>query len=591
VLAVASLCAAQQPATVSYTIDLSRRAEHILHVTMSLPPGNDNRTVQLPVWNALYQVRDFAQYVRDLHAKSPQGQPLAVEELDKTTWHLRGASRGATVDYDFFADLPPPFGIEANEHHAFLNLAEALMYSKEDRGSHALLHFVGGPDGWNVNGAFPASVASGPPPYNRTYVFENYDKLVDTPVEISEALTASFQQGGAIYNVVVDADPADYDMNAIVSALKRITHTEVDWMQDRPFDHYTFIYHIPRGPAGGGMEHANSTAISVSADRLRGDILPLADVSAHEFFHLWNVKRIRPQCLEPIDYTKEQYCTALWFSEGVTSTVGEYTLLRAGFFDEKHFFGAIAREIQELQERPARLTQSVEQSSLDAWLEKYPAYNLPERSISYYNKGFVDGVLLDLAILDATNGSKSLRDVFQHLNTRYAKQGRFFPDSPGIREAAEAVSGRDLSQFFARHVSGTDEIPYDQFLRAVGLRVNVAPRTVADAGFSAPRRFTPARVVASVVPGGPAQIAGIHEGDTVLSINGQPLTGNLDEQLSGMSAGAEVRIELQRGSRTREVNLKLGSREVNDYSLIDLDRITPGQRRLRDIWMHGAAQH
>jgi predicted metalloprotease with PDZ domain len=265
--------------------------------------------------------------------------------------------------------LPGPFGIEADEHHVFLNLAEVLMFGNAERRSQTTLHFVGGPDDWKIRGAFIVGVGSVQPAYNRTYVFQNYDQLVDTPVEISTAASASFQQDGVTYTVVIDADPADYDMNVIVTALKKITHTEVDWMHDRPFDHYTFIYHIPRSPTGGGMEHANSTAISISAERLRDDILPLADVSAHEFFHLWNVKRIRPQCLEPIDYTKEQYCTALWFSEGVTSTVSEYTLLRAGFFDEQHFLAAIAEEIQQLQQRPAHLTQSVEQSSLDAWLE------------------------------------------------------------------------------------------------------------------------------------------------------------------------------------------------------------------------------
>ena len=165
---------------------------------------------------------------------------------------------------------------------------------------------------------------------------------------------------------------------AIVSTLRRLAPAATDWMNDRPFQTYLFIYHFPRGPAGGGMEHAYSTAIDISANRLADNPLSLGDLTAHEFFHLWNVKRIRPQSLEPIDYTKENYTRALWFSEGVTSTAGNIIQLRAGLLDEAGISRALADEIGELERRPAHLTQSAEESSLDAWLEKYDYYRLPD---------------------------------------------------------------------------------------------------------------------------------------------------------------------------------------------------------------------
>ncbi len=177
-------------------------------------------------------------------------------------------------------------------------------------------------------------------------------------------------------------------------------------MQDRPYDEYTFLYHFPHGPAGGGMEHAYGTAIDVNADRLRSDLLPLAEVTAHEFFHLWNVKRIRPQSLEPINYQAEMDTRALWFSEGVTSTVGDLMLVRSGLFDERQYLAQVAGEITELQRRPAHTWQSVEDSSLDAWFEGIASYRSPERSISYYNKGEIVGILLDLRIRQLTNGSQ-----------------------------------------------------------------------------------------------------------------------------------------------------------------------------------------
>ena len=172
----------------------------------------------------------------------------------------------------------------------------------------------------------------------------------------------------------------------------------------------------------------------------------MGDLTSHEFFHLWNVKRIRPQSLEPIDYTKENYTRALWFSEGVTTTAGNIIRVRAGLLDEAGDLQTLANEIGELERRPAHLTQSAEESSLDAWLEKYDYYRLPERSISYYNKGYLLGVLLDLKIREASRDTASLRDVFLWMNQN-ARKGQLFPDSEGVSSAAEVVSHADMGGF------------------------------------------------------------------------------------------------------------------------------------------------
>src|SRR5208282_3041567 len=206
-----------------------------------------------------------------------------------------------------------------------------------------------------------------------------------------------------------------------------------------------------------------------NAEALKQSLDPLTGVTAHEFFHLWNVKRIRPQSLEPVDYTRENYTHALWFSEGVTSTAEDTIQLRAGLLNEKQYLYRLGEEITELERRPAHLTQSAEESSLDAWLEGYPYYRRPDRSISYYNKGELLGVMLDLAIREASHGQASLREALQWMNANYAKKRRFFNDSEGVREAAEAVSRADLGWFFTKYVAGTEEIPWNDFLRTVGL--------------------------------------------------------------------------------------------------------------------------
>ena len=397
-----------------------------------------------------------------------------------------GAQDGAIVEYQIHVDSFGPFGAQFNQHHAFFNLAQVLMYPVDARNAPMVVRFSQVPAGWHV--ATPlTSMPDG------RFGAESYDRLVDSPVEISDFRESDFEEGSARYRVIVDADSGDYDMEKIAAMLHKIVAAATSWMDDRPFDSYMFLYHFPRGPGGGGMEHSYSTAISLNADALTkaADVLP--SVTAHEFFHLWNVKRIRPQTLEPVDYTKENYTRALWFSEGCTSTAADFIELRAGLLDEPHFEHDLASGIGELERRPAHLTQSAEESSLDAWLEGDAYYRRPERSISYYNKGELLGITLDLAVREASHGQASLREVFQWMNQNYAKKGRFFPDSDGVREAAEAVSHADLGWFFAKYVAGTEEIPWNGFFRSVGLHLAEATSTVADAGFVASRNFDVSR--------------------------------------------------------------------------------------------------
>ncbi|MGA8272724.1 MAG: PDZ domain-containing protein, partial [Candidatus Sulfotelmatobacter sp.] len=317
----------------------------------------------------------------------------------------------------------------------------------------------------------------------------------------------------------------------------------------------------------------------------------LASVTSHEFFHLWNVKRIRPQPLEPVDYTKENYTRALWFSEGCTSTAADIIQLRSGLLDERQFEREIASGIAELEGRPAHLTQSAEESSLDAWLEGNPYYRRPERSISYYNKGELLGIMLDLAVREDSHGHASLREVFQWMNQHYAKKGRFFPDSEGVREAAQAVAHADLSPFFSKYVSGTEEIPWNDFFRSVGLHLVEGKDTVADAGFAASRNFDGPMIVEAVTAKSDAERAGLLTGDTILEINGRSVGQESSEEIAALAVGETVTLKV-RGHRggERELKWKVGARDEVTYELKDMDNIGADQRARRSAWLAGEAQ-
>ena len=578
------IAAAPSNATTNYTISLASPDQHLVEVQILLPEGSSLRELQLPVWNALYQVRDFAQYVNWVRAKDRAGRALAVRELNPGRWQITGAEGGTVVEYQIFVDSPGPFGAQFNSHHAFFNLAQVLMYPLDARNGPMVVRFNQVPEGWHV--ATPLASIS-----EDRFSAESYDRLVDSPVEIGIFQESDFDEGGAHYRVVVDADSGDYDMEKIAAMLHKIVAAATSWMDDRPFDSYMFLYHFPKGPAGGGMEHSYSTAIEVNADVLAGSSDVLASVTAHEFFHLWNVKRIRPQTLESVDYTKENYTRALWFSEGCTSTAADIIQLRGGLLDESHFERELASSIGELEQRPAHLTQSAEESSLDAWLEGDAYYRRPERSISYYNKGELLGITLDLAVREASHGQASLREVFQWMNRNYAKKARFFPDSDGVRDAAEAVSHADLGWFFTKYVAGTEEIPWNDFFRGVGLRLAEGTNTVADAGFTASRNFDGPMTIVAVTPGSEAERAGLQVGNTVLEINGKTAEQESSQEMSLLTPGdtVTVKIRVRRGVE-RELKWKVGSREEISYELKDMENITAAQQARRAAWLRGEAQ-
>jgi len=574
---------AQAAPPVYYTVSLADPGAHLVHVTINLAPGAADRELQLPVWNALYQVRDFAQYVNWVKAKSTTGQALAVRLIDKSRWRISGARNGAEITYELFADDAGPYGAQLNMQHAFLNLAEVLMYPVDQRSSPVQVTFADLPASWKV-ATMLSSAGLG------DFTAGNYDELVDAPVEIGTFTESDFDENGGHFRVVVDAERTDYDMQRVVATVHRIVSAAMSWMNDRPFQTYMFIYHFPRTPAGGGMEHAFATAIDVNAKVLSEDPLSFQGVTAHEFFHAWNVKRIRPQSLEPVDYTKENYTTSLWFSEGFTSTVEDVILLRAGLLDEKQYLSRLGAEIGELEHRPAHLTESAEEASMDAWLEKYSAYGLPVRSISYYNKGRLLGVVLDLALRDANHGTTTLRELFQWMNQNYARQGRFFADSAGIEQAAEAVSKSRFDWFFEKYVAGTAEIPWDDFFSGVGLRVAGQATNVADLGFAAVRNHNETPVVTQVTQGGKADRAGLAAGDALLEVEGRAAGIDFEDRLAQLRPGDTLHLRVRNGRGEHEVHWKLDSREEVRYELRDVEHPTAEQKARRAAWLKGEAQ-
>ena len=566
--------------TIRYEVSLAHPERHQFHVTMTIPDVNGEVAVQMPAWNALYQIRDFSERVQQVEAFAGS-ERAPIEKVDKQTWRIRGNGT-LKIQYDIYWDDVGPFASQLNSEHAFINPAMVLLYVANRRTEAVRIAMPDVPEQWSVAGAPIHSIDF----TGRVRIFggdaASYDELADGPIEAGKF--EEFQLTGIKPEIWVVIHGDNWKKKKVEEDLKRICQYELKLMEGAPFERYTFILHIGKGSGGGGMEHADSTAIGAASDEY------LPGVAAHEFFHLWNVKRIRPATLEPVDYAKEQYTRALWFAEGVTNTYGAYTLVRSGIWSKEQFYADLGAQITELENRPANRWQSAEQSSLDAWLEKYPLYNQPEYSISYYTKGQVLGDLLDILIRDRTENEKSLDDVLRAMNSEFAKRGKTYRDSLDVRLTVEKIAGSSFEEFFGKYVAGIEPFPYQQVLAMAGLELRILEHQRPTLGFTAARDATGTLVVQSVPADGPAALADLRAGDTILAWNDGEVPRRTDRWLREQKPGDLLKLSVGREGKKMSLEFRLGETKETFYGVTEDGRASEKARHIREGLLHGVTR-
>ncbi|MDP9338725.1 MAG: PDZ domain-containing protein [Acidobacteriota bacterium] len=556
---------------------------------MMIPDVEDHLLVQIPAWNALYQVRDFSahiQHVEAYEAATPSGNapvkesPAAIEKVDKQTWRI-SAHGTVRIRYSTYWDEPGPFATQLNQEHAFINPAMVLMYVPDRRGEPVRLGLQDVPELWQARGPGIQGFESMGGVRNFFAEFSSYDGLADAPIEAGKFEAFQLEDVKPEIWVVVHGD--NWKKKQVASDLKRICEYEIKLMGGAPYARYTFILHIGKGAAGtgGGMEHADGTAISVASGE------NLQNVAAHEFFHLWNVKRIIPASLYPVDYSKEQYTRALWFAEGVTNTYGSYTLERTGLWSKQQFYHDLGEQITELEARPARLWQSAEQSSLDAWLEKYPLYENPNYSVSYYTKGQILGVLLDILIRDRSENSKSLDDVLRAMNKDFAAIGNTYRDSLDVQLIAEKLTGVSFEEFFKRYIAGADALPYRTTFALAGLELREVERKRPALGFAAEPIAGGLLAVSNVESDGPAAGAGLKTDDVILKWNGSEPPRRPNNWLRQQKAGATIHLRVRREDVEMNIDMRLGEVSETFYELAEDSHAGEKARHIRDGLLRG----
>jgi predicted metalloprotease with PDZ domain len=576
---------------IGYTVSMPKPHTHLLEVEARLRyTASATASVDLimPVWTpGSYLVREFARHVQDFAAQDGGGRVLQWSKLNKNTWRVETTgARELRVRYSVYADELTVRTNELNDRHAFWNNAALLMYPDGFLGAPSTLH-VEPFDGWRIATGLPAAGSE-----RDTFRAENFDVLYDSPFLAGNFKTVSFEVKGTPHRVVIDGE-GNYDPERVRREVQQIVEAEVALMGEIPYHDYTFLLML--GPTGGGgLEHLNSTSLTwrrfgfSTPDDRRG----FHTLVAHEFFHLWNVKRIRPDALGPFDYTQENYTRLLWVAEGITSYYENQFVRRAGLMTDRQYLDTIARDIQSLQNTPGRLEQSAEESSFDAWIKQYrPDENTVNSTISYYDKGAILGILLDLEIRRRSNGAHSLDDVMRALYKDFYKQNRNYTPAD-FQRTAEQAAGTGLDEFFRRFVRGREELDYNAALEWVGLRLDTASTAAGrpaaeEAYLGATLEQTGERLNVRNVPAGtPAYEQGLNAFDQIVSVDGYRATrDSLNARLADKRPGDSLTLTVFRNDELRTFNIKLGGRLNAAYRIMPVKGATDQQKRSYQSWL------
>jgi predicted metalloprotease with PDZ domain len=566
---------------IRYTLSMPRPHSHLFHVRIDVrgAPGEATDFV-LPVWTpGSYKVRDYARNLQDFSAG-----PHEWRKVDKSRWRVL-AGGDLRVEYDVFAFELTVQSSHLDAEHGYVNGAGVFCYVDGRKDASVELE-IRAPRGWRI--------ATGLERKGRIFTAPNYDILVDCPIEIGTFQERTFRVKGVPHRLVIHG-PGNYDLEGLLRDVRKIVETEVSIFRHIPYRDYTFILHHTT-ERGGGLEHLNSTSLQVGphAYRPREKYENVLELVAHEFFHLWNVKRIRPEMLGPFDYEKEVYTTLLWVMEGITSYYDTLVPCRAKLFTPEKYFKKMADRIQKYGEKPGRKRQSLSQSSFDTWIKLYqPNENATNSQMSYYEKGELVGMCLDLEIRHRTGNRKSLDDVLRLVYQEYGRAGRGFPEGE-FKRACERVAGK-LDRFFADAVEGVTDLPFGRYLAHAGCELHLEPRKAEEGELRRPHRpwiglttqkAGPVLSVAGVIEGSPADRAGLSAKDELVAMDGMKINPDeWEKRIDERDPGDRLRLTVFRSGFLREMTVALGRQENVTWTIRKQKSATAAQKKVYEGWL------
>ncbi len=593
---------------VEYLVDLSSPQTQTIDVTMILRGGREvwgaELDVAMPVWRpGRYQILDLAGGIQSIGAVDDRGRALHMRKFDRATWRIDAQDASEVrVTYRLYCNSLGDRTRHVDSTHAFLSGSAVFLYNQKMR--HMPLRVtLDAPEGWRVACGLRSAGSS-----ERTLLAPDYDVLVDSPIEIGMIEVLAFEADGKPHEIAIWASGAGgvtYDPERLIEDFKKIVDECVAIFGDTPYDRYVFLLHITLG-AGGGTEHLNSTIMQTgptvfdSGKSYRGFL----GLVAHEFFHTWNVKQLRPEGLVPYDYQRENYTDLLWVAEGTTSYYDDLIPARVGLVKESDYLDTLNGQIGSYLNAPGRSVQSLEMSSFDSWIKfNKPAADSPNTTVSFYTVGAVASFVLDMEIRRRTENTQNLDEMLRALYRRYPLSGGGFSSADMIA-LIEEETGLDWQAWFDSHIFGTEPMDVEGALAVLGLEMVLEPpKPEKDAPKPARERVTKPYVgirvsdagglarVSNVLTDGPAFEAGIIPGDEIIAINDVRVrASDFDAKIDLLDSGDEAKITLLRRDELRTIGIMLAERPAGSRKIKKLKEATELQRAAFDSWLKKPAK-
>lgn len=575
-----------------YTVRADDPNDHRLGVTIDIDRNDrPHLDLVLPAWvPGSYHIQDPAKFVREFSAvRADTDAPLRVERREKARWRI--STEGAPsvrAQYAVYAHQMITEGVDLTSDHLFLNAALGLAYvdGRQREPAELVLRI---PHDWKVFTEL-RELDRDPPRYRAT----DYDELVDSPVDCGLPVVLRTNPLGIPHRIVLCGPGGNYEPHRLEEDLGRIVEATARLFGELPLDRYTFFYHL-NDVSDGGLEHraSNSCVVPRNCFKPPADYRRFLSLSAHEYFHLFNVKRIRPTALREIDYTREVYTKLLWAMEGTTEYFSDLVLRRAELLTARQFLEWQAKRAGRFLEIPGRRVTSLEEASLIAWIDLYrPFENSPNQTVSYYVKGALVSLCLDLEIRHRSENRSSLEEVWRHLWREYGAKDRTIGEED-LLPIVNRVTNLDLAAFFERFVSGTDEVDFDRFAGYAGLRFGPKKPSreedeEGEPGYLGLRHENAhgwVRVTGTLA-GGPAERQGIYPGDELVALDRSKVTHeDFGRLLRRFPPGSRVELTVFRRGMLRTVPLTLGKAPPEKYTFTPAESPTALDRAVYERWL------
>lgn len=570
----------------SYRLGFSDARHHYVEVEGRFPTqAKEQLELFLPVWTpGSYMVREYSRQVEGVQAFDSAGHPLKWEKSRKNRWrvHCPGASQ-VVLKYRVYCREMSVRNAWVDDDFALLVGAQLFIAPTDSLQRHYQVE-LDLPPHWKK--AESGLTETG----KHQFGADSYDVLIDCPILAGNPAVYDFQVGGIPHRLVNQGEDGVWDGPRSAQDVEKIVSTVHQMWRDVPYHHYHFFNVLTQ--SGGGLEHRNSTVMMSTrwSQHLRQDYLKWLGLVAHEFFHAWNVKTLRPAALGPFDYENEVYTPSLWVAEGFTAYYDNLMVRRAGFSSHKEYLQELSKDIEALQTGPGHAVQSLRYSSYDAWIKYYrPDENSPNSGISYYTKGALVAFLLDARIRQLTQGQRCLDDVMRRAYQLYS--GPHGYTEAQFRAVAEEVAGAPLASFFESYVDGLEELDYQPALRYYGLRFK--PEVKSDgkdpepAWLGAQCSAKGGRLlVTQVRRGTPAFEAGLCVDDELVALGDLRIPPDgLDDRLKHYAPGAQVDLWVARRDRMRKLSLKLGKKPADSWQLEIDPQASPEAQQQRKVWL------